>query len=72
MNDIELFLLGDFYGTIMLLKQQENGEWHLLHKYKQEKSNIWGFGRDKKTKKIYVAPNNFELEILVDQVKLNQ
>ena len=72
LNDIELFLLGDFYGTIRFLKQKENGEWYLFHKYKQEKNNIWGFGLDTKTKKIFIAPNNLELEILVDQVKLNE
>ncbi len=71
MDDIESFLLGDFYGTIRLLKQQESGEWYVLHQYKQEKS-IWGFGLDKKTKKIFIAPHNLELEISVDQVKLNQ
>jgi uncharacterized protein YjbI with pentapeptide repeats len=71
LNDIESFLFADFYGTIRLLKQQENGDWYLLHKYKQEKF-IWGLGLDKKTKKIFVAPKNLELEILVDQVKLNQ
>ena len=70
LNDIESFLFADFFGTIRLLKQQENGEWYLLHEYKQEKS-IWGFGLDKKTKKIFIAPNNLELEILVDQVKLS-
>ena len=64
-------MFADFFGTIGLLKQQENGEWYLLHEYKQEK-NINGFGLDKKTKKIFVAPNNLELEILVEQVKLNQ
>jgi len=71
LNDIESFLFADFYGTIRLLKQKENGDWYLLHEYKQEKS-IWGFGLDKKTKKIFIAPNNLELEILVDQVKLSQ
>jgi len=71
LDDIESFLFADFFGTIRLLKQQENGEWYLLHEYKQEKS-IWGFGLDKKTKKIFIAPNNLELEISVDQVKLNQ
>ena len=71
LNDIESFLLGDYFGTIRLLKQQENGDWYLLHKYKQ-KNRIVGFGLDKKTKKIFVAPNNLELEILVDQVKLSQ
>ena len=64
--------MGDFYGTIRLLKQQENGEWYLLHEDKREKDAIWGFGLDKKTKKIFIAPNNLELEILVDQAKLNQ
>jgi uncharacterized protein YjbI with pentapeptide repeats len=71
LNDIESFLFADLYGTIRLLKQQENGEWYLLHEYKQDEF-IWGFGFDKKTKKIFVAPKNLELEILVDQVKLNQ
>jgi uncharacterized protein YjbI with pentapeptide repeats len=71
LSDIELFLFADFYGTIRLLKQQENGDWYLLLEYKLGDS-IWGFGLDKKTKKIFIAPNNLELEILVDQVKLNQ
>jgi len=71
LEDMELFLFGDFYGTIRLLKQKEDGDWYLFHEYKQEE-NIWGFGLDKKTKKIFIAPNNLELEILVDQVKLNQ
>ena len=71
LDDIESFLLGDFYGIIRLLKQKEDGDWYLFHEYKQEKY-IWGFGLDKKTKKIFIAPNNLELEILVDQVKLNQ
>jgi hypothetical protein len=53
------------------LKQIENGDWYLLQEYKHE-DPIWGFGLDKKTKKIFVAPKNFELEILVDQVKLNR
>ena len=71
LDDIELFLFADFYGTIRLLKQKENGDWYLIHEYKLEDS-IWSFGLDKKTKKILIAPNNLELEILVDQVKLSQ
>ena len=66
LDDIESLLIGDFYGTIRLLKQQENGDWYLIHEEKTEKGGIWGFGLDQKTKKIFVAPNNFELEILVD------
>ena len=81
LNDIESFLFADYYGTIRLLKQQKNGEWYLLHEHKQEKSTrgmyegpnfIWSLGLDKKTKKIFIAPNNLELEIIVDQVNLNQ
>ena len=37
LNDIESLLVADYYGVIRLLKQQENGDWYLLHKYKQEK-----------------------------------
>jgi len=70
LDDIELFLIGDYYGTIGLLKQKESGDWYLLHEYKQEKF-IWSFGLDKKSKKIFIAPNNLELEILVDQIKPN-
>jgi uncharacterized protein YjbI with pentapeptide repeats len=70
LDDIELLMLGDFYGTIRLLKQQENGEWNVYHEYKQEEV-IWSFGLDEKTKKIFVAPKNLELEILFEQVKLN-
>jgi len=71
LNDVDLFLLGDFYGTIRLLKAQENGEWNLLHQYKLEEGTIWSFSLDKKTQKIFVAPKNLELEILVDEVNLN-
>ena len=71
LNDIESFLFGDFYGTIRLLKQKEDGDWYLLHEHKQEK-HIWGFGLDPKTpEKIFIAPNNLELEISVDQINLN-
>ena len=33
---------------------------------------ILSFGFDKKTNKIFLAPNNHGLEILVNQVKMNQ
>ena len=84
LDDIESLLVGDFYGTIRLLKQQENGEWFLLYETKIDiitegfdsdvefENTIWGFGLDKKTKKIYVAPDNKEIEILVDKVKFNK
>jgi hypothetical protein len=42
---------------------------YLLHQYNQEEF-IWGFGLDKQ-QKIFITPNNLELEILVDQVKPN-
>ena len=72
LDNLEAFLIADFYGTIRLLKEKEDGEWYLLHEDKQERAAIWGLGLDKKTKKIFVAPKNLELEISVDQVKLNQ
>jgi len=71
LNDLESFLIADFYGTIRLLKQKENGEWYLLHETSQEK-NIFGFGYDKKSKKIFATPNNLELEILFDKFNLSQ
>ena len=65
LEDFELFLFADFYGTIRLLKQNEVGEWYLYHEHKQDKF-IWSFGFDKKTKKILIAPNNLEVEIIVN------
>ena len=44
----------------------------LLLEDRKEKNLIYGFGFDKKTKKIFIAPDNRELEIFVDQVKINQ
>ena len=66
LDDIESFLFADFFGTIRLLKQKDDGLWYLLHKDTKEKDPIWGFGFNKKTNKIFVAPNNLELEILVN------
>ena len=56
----------------MYINARENSEWYLVHEYKQEPGSIWGFGLDEKTKSIFIAPKNLELEILVDQVKFNQ
>ena len=72
LDDIDSFVFADFYGTIRLLKQQENSEWYLVHEYKQETGSIWSFGLDENTQSILIAPRNLELEILVDQAKFNQ
>lgn len=66
LDDIESFLFADFFGTIRLLNQKDDGLWYLLHEDTKEKDPIWGFGFNKKTNKIFVAPNNLELEILVN------
>ena len=66
------YLFADFYGTLRIIKEQKNGEWQLVHEHKQKKYLIYNLGYDKKTKKIILAPHIFELEVLVDQVKLNQ
>ena len=84
LEDIQSLLFADYFGAIRLLKQQENGEWFLLYETKIDiitegfdsdveiENTIWGFGLDKKTKTIYVAPDNKEIEILVDKVKFNK
>jgi hypothetical protein len=71
LDNEELFVLGDFYGTIRFLKEQENNKWSLLHKYKLDEGNIWSFSFNKKTQKILIAPENLDLEILVDEVDIN-
>jgi len=70
LDDLDLLLFADFYGTIRLLKQKENGDWYLFHQYKQD-NFIWGLGIDKVSNKIFIAPNNLELEISVNAVKLD-
>jgi uncharacterized protein YjbI with pentapeptide repeats len=71
LDQIESFLFADFFGTIRLLRLQDDGSWYLLHEDQKEKDPIWGFGYDKKTNKIFIAPNSRELEILVNQVRIN-
>jgi len=69
LDDIESLLIGDFYGTLRLLRQKENDEWYLLHENNQQKGLIWDFSLDKNTKKIFVAPLNVELEIFIENVE---
>ena len=66
LSDKELFVLTDYYGTIRLLKQKENGKWYLFDIHKQKKF-IWGIGFNKKTSKIFIAPYNLELEIKIKE-----
>ena len=54
----------DFVNSAALLKQKEDGDWYLFHEVKQEKF-IWDLAIDKKTKKIFVAPKNWELKVLL-------
>ena len=68
LDDIESFLFADFFGTIRLIKQQENGLWYLLYQDNTKKEPIWGFGLDKKANKIFIAPDNRELEIIFNQI----
>ena len=63
------FLFADFFGTIRLIQEKENDLWYLLHENNNEEDPIWGFGFDKKTKKIFIAPNNRELEIVYNQIQ---
>jgi uncharacterized protein YjbI with pentapeptide repeats len=35
-DDLNLYVFGDFYGTIRFLKQLDNGQWYLFHEYRQE------------------------------------
>jgi uncharacterized protein YjbI with pentapeptide repeats len=68
LDNLELFVFADFYGNIRLLNQKEDGNWYLFDQYKQQNS-IWSFSLDKKTNKIFVAPDNLELEIFEDLVE---
>jgi uncharacterized protein YjbI with pentapeptide repeats len=70
LDDKNLFLLGDYYGTINVLKQKQNEDWFLLHRFKQNEF-IWSFGLDKKTQKIFIAPSNLELDLTIKSVNIN-
>jgi len=65
LDNLSLFVSGDFFGMIRLLKQRKDGSWYLLHEYKQDYF-IWGFDLYKNSNKILIAPGNYELEISVD------
>ena len=64
LDHLEVYLFGDLFGTLRLLKKQKNGKWYLFH-YDKPVNTIWSFGYDEKTKKIFIGPNNFELKIFI-------
>ena len=70
LDHLEVYLFGDLFGTLSLLKEQKNGGWYLYH-YDKPVNAIWTFGYDEKTKKIFIGPNNFELIISIEPVKLD-
>ncbi len=69
LDHLEVYLFGDLFGTLWLLKEQNNGKWYLYHEDKPV-NIIWTFGYDEKTKKIFIGPNNFELIISMEPFKL--
>jgi len=71
LEEIETFVHADFYGTIRLLSQDENGEWYSYHEYNQDEM-IWGLGLDKVSNKIYVAPKNLELEVSITELNIKK
>ena len=70
LDHLEVYLFGDLFGTLSLLKKQKNGKWYLYH-YDKPVNVIWTFGYDEKTKKIFIGPNNFELIISIEPAKLD-
>jgi hypothetical protein len=60
LDHLEVYLFGDLFGTLRLLKEQKNGNWYLYH-YDKPVNMIWSFGYDEKTKNIFIGPYNFEL-----------
>ena len=70
LDHLEVYLFGDLFGTLSLLKKQKNGKWYLYH-YDKPVNAIWTFGYDEKTKKIFIGPNNFELIISMEPAKLD-
>ena len=70
LDHLEVYLFGDLFGTLFQLKEQKNGGWYLYH-YDKPVNAIWTFGYDEKTKKIFIGPNNFELIISIEPVKLD-
>ena len=70
LDHLEVYLFGDLFGTLSLLKKQKNGGWYLYH-YDKPVNAIWTFGYDEKTKKIFIGPNNFELIISMEPAKLD-
>jgi hypothetical protein len=69
LNHLEVYLFGDLFGTLRLLKEKKNGGWYLFH-YDKPLNIIWAFGYDEKTKNIFIGPYNFELKISMEPTKL--
>lgn len=72
-EESDSFVFADWYGTIRILKQKNNGDWYLIHDFKQEnkQGSIWGFGLDKSSNEIYIAPKNLILDITFNKITNN-
>ena len=64
LEDMGVYLFGDFLGNLRLLKERQNGKWDEVH-YQKIANSIYSFGYDRKNNKIYTSDSKgvYELEI---------
>ena len=72
LDHLELYLFGDLYGTLWLLKKQKNGKWYLYHYYKIGNMQ-YGLLDMMKKQKIYSLLDQitFKLKISIEPIKLD-
>jgi len=70
LDEPEVYLFGDFFGDLRLLKEQDDGKWNEIYFQRRGLDNIYSFGYDDETKELFISgsSNIFSLTISSKQV----
>ena len=71
LDHLAVYIFGDHYGMLRLLKEQDDGKWYEIL-FQQTDTDIWSLGYNQKLEKLFVSSSSktFELILSTDQIKL--
>jgi uncharacterized protein YjbI with pentapeptide repeats len=71
LDQLEVYLFGDWSGIIRLLKEHHDGKWYEIH-FQPTAMNIYSFGYDEETKKLFMGESSkiYELKIPSEHINL--
>ena len=54
LEELSIYLLGDYFGQIRLLKEQNDSKWREIY-FQKTPHYIWSFGYDKRNNNLYMS-----------------